>query len=153
MRKLVAASLMLLLSAAASPATETHRDVVATVVALANEMARNATEMHPERNSHLIPDTDKVVYVSLGYPIRGKDYLKTLSESYGQRRSQSLVWDKCEVTPIGHDAAAFTGWATMTEVSTTGEKKTQRAIFTAVFAKTDSGWKRILAQKSLLDEE
>ncbi len=61
--------------------------------------------------------------------------------------------DKWEVTPVGHDAAVFTGWATMTEVSLAGETKTQHVIFTEVFAKTAAGWKRVIAQKSLVDEE
>ena len=135
------------------PAADHHADkLVATIVSLANEMARNATDMHPERNAHLIPDTNNVVYVSFGYPIRGKDYLKTLAESYSKRTSQSLVWGKWEVTPICDNAALFTGWATMTEVSKVGEKKMQHAIFTEVFAKTATGWKRVIAQKSLLDE-
>ncbi len=126
--------------------------LVEKVVELADEMVRNASEMHPERNAHLIPDTDNVVYVSFGYPITGKDYLKTLAESYANRKSLSFVWDKWEVTPIGDNAAVFTGWATTSEVSKTGETKTQRVIFTEVFAKTADGWKRIIAQKSLLDE-
>jgi hypothetical protein len=153
MRKLASALLLLALLPGSVPASDHKTDkLVATVVSLANEMARNATDMHPERNAHLIPDTNNVVYVSFGYPIRGKDYLKTLAESYSKRTSQSLVWDKWEVTPICDDAAVFTGWATMTEVSNAGEKKTQHAIFTQVFAKTASGWKRVIAQKSLLDE-
>lgn len=128
-------------------------DLVRTVVALAQEMAKNASDMHPERNGALIPDTDKVVYVSFGYPMTGKQYLPTLRDSYAKRRSLSHHWDRWEVTPIGHDAAVFTGWATMTEESLAGETKTQHVIFTEVFAKTPDGWKRVIAQKSLLDEE
>ena len=128
-------------------------DLVRTVVGLAQDMAKNASDMHPERNAALIPDTDKVVYVSFGSPITGKQYLPTLGASYAKRRQQSQHWDHWEVTPIGHDAAVFTGWATMTEASLTGETTTQHVIFTEVFAKTASGWKRVIAQKSLLDEE
>ena len=153
MSKLAPAFALLLLLSGSGLASEHNADkLVATVVSLATEMARNATNMHPERNSHLIPNTNHVVYVSSGFPIRGKDYLKTLAESYSKRSSQSLVWDKWEVTPICENAAVFTGWATMTEVSNAGHKTTQHAIFTEVFAKTASGWKRLIAQKSLLDE-
>ena len=153
MRKLALALVLIALLPGSVPASDMKTDdLVATVVSLANEMARNATDMHPERNAHLIPTTNQVVYVSNGYPIRGNDYLKTLAESYSKRSSQRLVWDKWEVTPICPDAAVFTGWATMTEVSSAGEKKTQHAIFTEVFAKTASGWKRVIAQKSPLDE-
>ncbi|HEY6033772.1 MAG TPA: hypothetical protein VIV58_05915 [Kofleriaceae bacterium] len=133
--------------------TKAHDDeLVRTVVGLAQDMAKNATEMHPERNAALIPDTDKVVYVSFGYPMTGREYLPTLRESYAKRRSLSHHWDRWEVTPLGHDAAVFTGWATMTEVSLDGETKTQHVIFTEVFEKTDAGWKRVIAQKSPLDE-
>lgn len=152
MGKLVIASLMIIMSSDAAPAADQNSDLTATVVSLAKEMARNASEMHPERNAHLIPNTDKVVYVSFGYPITGKDYIKTLADSYGKRQSLSFVWDKWEVTPIGRDAAVFTGWGTIAEVSRSGEKKSQRVIFTEVFAKSADGWKRIIAQKSLLDE-
>jgi len=128
-------------------------ELVRTIVGLAQDMAKNASEMHPERNAALIPDTDKVVYVSFGYPMTGKQYLPTLRDSYAKRRSLSQHWDRWEVTPLGHDAAIFTGWATTTEVSLDGETKTQHVIFTEVFEKTVAGWKRVIAQKSLLDEE
>ena len=153
--RIAVAVLALLAPACAHSHVATHTDdeLVRTVVGLAQDMARNASEMHPERNAPLIPDTDKVVYVSFGSPMTGKEYLPTLRESYAKRRSQSHHWDKWEVTPIGNDAAVFTGWATMTEVSLTGETKTQHVIFTEVFAKTPAGWKRVIAQKSLLDED
>jgi len=146
-------SLMIVTTAdAAEPPRSADAELVRTVVGLAQQMAKNASEMHPERNAALIPDTDKVVYVSFGYPMTGKQYLPTLLESYGKRKSLSHHWDKWEVTPIGHDAAVFTGWATMSEESLSGEEKTQHVIFTEVFAKTSAGWKRVIAQKSLLDE-
>jgi hypothetical protein len=150
-----AAVLLMFLTAADAPAAPGAGNdaLVRTVVALAQEMARNASQMHPERNAHLIPDTDKVVYVSFGYPMTGKQYLPTLRQSYAKRKSLSHHWDKWEVTPIGPNAAVFTGWATMSEESLSGEKKTQHVIFTEVFAKTSQGWKRLIAQKSLLDEE
>lgn len=148
------AFIALLLLATDAPARTTASDaqLIRTVVALAQLMSINASAMHPERNAALIPDTDRVVYVSNGYPIRGRDYLRTLSETYATRKSQRLRWTKWEVTPIGKDAAVFTGWATMTEESHGGVKKTGRYIFTEVFAKTDAGWKRVIAQKSPLDE-
>lgn len=146
---------LIFVAAGDAPAAPQKRtdSLVRTVVGLAQEMAKNASDMHPERNAHLIPDTDKVVYVSFGYPMTGKEYLPTLKDSYSKRRSLSHHWDKWEVTPIGTDAAVFTGWATMREESLSGEKKTQHVIFTEVFAKTPGGWKRLIAQKSLLDEE
>lgn len=136
----------------AAPASGSDEDISRVVVGLAQDMAKNASDMHPERNAALIPDTDKVVYVSFGSPMTGKEYLPTLRESYAKRRSLSHHWDKWEVTPLGRDAAVFTGWATMSEVSLTGEARTQHVIFTEVFARTGTGWKRVIAQKSLLDE-
>jgi hypothetical protein len=144
---------LMIVTAADAPAAPQNSDeeLVRTVVGLAQRMAKNASEMHPERNADLIPDTDKIVYVSFGYPMTGKEYLPTLRESYGKRRSLSHRWDKWEVTPIGANPAVFTGWATMSEESLSGERKTQHVIFTEVFAKTAAGWKRVIAQKSLLD--
>ena len=152
----VMASLALLgtTAVAAPPRSADHGDaeLVRTVVGLAQEFARNATNMHPERNARMIPDTQKVVYVSNGYPIRGHDYVATLSKAYATRKSQLLRWDKWEVTPIGKDAAVFTGWATMSEETREGHRKTGKYIFTTVFAKTSAGWKRVIAQKAPLEE-
>lgn len=146
--------LAMLLSAADTPAGAPAADeLTKTVTALAQRMASNASQMHPERNADLIPDTDQVVYVSFGSPITGKEYVKTLTASYAQRKSLNHVWTKWEVTPISANAAVFTGWATISEESLAGDKKTQHVIFTEVFAKTTAGWKRVIAQKSLLDEE
>ena len=148
-------TLLILLGAADAPtgsAAQEH-ELTATVVTLAHDMARNASQLAPERNAHLIPETDKVVYVSNGYPIRGKDYLSTLGDSYSKRKSLTHTWEKWEVTAIPPNGAVFTGWGTISEESLSGEKKTERVIFTMVFAKTDAGWKRVIAQKSRLDEE
>ena len=156
MRSCIAFVLALAVQACVSssqPAVATDAELERTVVGLAQLMAQNASDMHPERNAVLIPDTDKVVYVSFGYPMTGKEYLPTLRESYAKRKSLSHHWDKWQVTPIGPNAAVFTGWATMSETSLAGETKTQHVIFTEVFAKTRDGWKRVIAQKSLLDEE
>lgn len=150
---LLGAGAVLMATAGAAPGPGAHDAALErTVVALANEFARNATALHPERNAHLIPDTNKVVYVSNGSPIRGHEYVHSLTGAYAARRSASLHWDKWEVTPIGPDAAAFTGWSTMSEETHGGHKKSGRYIFTAVFAKTPTGWKRVLAQKSPLVE-
>ena len=151
--KFVLTAMPLLLLGAAPPPAAGDAELQKTVVALAKEMAANATAMHPELNAQLIPDTDKVVYVSNGFPIRGRDYLKTLRESYAARKSQSQVWTRWEVTPIGRDAAVFTGWATMSEESSAGEKRSGHYIFTEVFARTSDGWKRVIAQKAKLDED
>jgi hypothetical protein len=148
----IPAALLLISNTTPEPPQGGNDELVKTVVGLAQEMAKNASEMHPERNARFIPDTDKVVYVSAGYPIRGNEYLQTLREAYAGRKSQSQVWDKWEVTPISSDAAVFTGWATMKEISRSGEKKVAHFIFTEVFARTANGWKRVIAQKALLDD-
>ncbi|MEO7276708.1 MAG: hypothetical protein ABIW33_01640 [Sphingomicrobium sp.] len=150
----LAGSALLAFAPAQAAPTRNHGDAALerTVVALANEFARNATALHPERNAHLIPDTQKVVYVSNGVPIRGHQYVKQLTSAYAARRSASLHWDKWEVTPVGKDAAVFTGWSTMSEETHHGVKKRGHYIFTAVFAKTAAGWKRVIAQKSPLVE-
>ena len=139
-------------SAEDRPATS-DAALVRTVTALANEMAANASRRDVKANAHLIPDTDRVVYVSKGVPVSGKEYVEGLGEFYARHRSLSHVWTKMEITPIGPDAAAFTGWATLTAETLAGEKQVERAIFTAVFARTPDGWKRVLAQKAILRED
>lgn len=155
MRRILAIGCLVLLAGARAPEARqvtlgNDDQVTRTVVALAEQMFKNASDMHPERSARFIPDTDKVVYVSFGHPMTGKQYVPVLQRTYATRRAQELRWDKVEVTPIDDHAAAFTGWATQREESHAGDKKVTHLIFTAVFAKTPTGWKRLIAQKSVL---
>jgi hypothetical protein len=153
MRRILAIGCLLLLAGAPAPRPRQAapaNDVTRTVVALAEQMFKNASDMHPERSAQYIPDTDKVVYVSFGHPMTGKEYVPVLQRTYATRKRQELRWDKVEVTPIDDHAAAFTGWATIREESHAGETKVTHLIFTSVFAKTSTGWKRLIAQKSVL---
>jgi hypothetical protein len=124
-----------------------------TITALANEMAENASARNVEGNLHLIPKTDKVVYVSNGAPITGDEYAKELGASYASRSQISFRWDRLEITPIGNNAAAVTGWATVSVTPAGGQPTSGRYIFTMVFANDGAGWKRVLAQKSVLRED
>jgi ketosteroid isomerase-like protein len=142
-------------SCADAPVSEApaEADVAQIAVSLSHEMARNASNLDAQANARFIPDTEKVVYVSKGVPVTGKEYGAGLSEFYANQKSISWSWDKWEVTPIGQQAAVFTGWATIKAESKAGEQVTERAIFTQVFAKTASGWQRVIAQKALLADE
>lgn len=124
-----------------------------TVVGLAQEMAQNASRLDARSNSRFIQDTTNVVYVSKGVPVTGKNYVRSLGEFYSKQKSISWTWDKWEVTPIGLDAAVFTGLATIKGEPKEGKSWTEHAIFTQVFQKTPSGWKRIIAHKSLLESK
>jgi hypothetical protein len=61
--------------------------------------------------------------------------------------------DKLEITPIGNNAAAVTGWATISVTPIDGKAISQRYIFTMTFVNDGAGWKRIIAQKSVLKED
>lgn len=136
-----------------TPTTRPAGALEETIVGLANEMTENASSLDVRRNLPLIPETNKVVYVSDGVPITGNEYAKELGASYRSRRHLSFHWDRWEVTPIGEAAAAYTGWATVTIESGNGETTTQRYIYTMVFANDGKGWKRILAQKAVLRDD
>ena len=65
----------------------------------------------------------------------------------------SFRWDRLEITPIGKNAAAVSGWATVSVTPVGGQPVSGRYIFTMVFANDGAGWKRVLAQKSVLRED
>jgi hypothetical protein len=116
-------------------------------VRLAQEMAASASRLDAASNGRLIPQTTRVVYVSNGNPITGKQYVETLGRYYASLKTLDLKWDKWEVVPVGVDAAVFTGWASAATVDLAGKREAGRAIFTMVFARDATGWKRVIAQK------
>jgi ketosteroid isomerase-like protein len=145
----------LMFTACASRSTSTSSDpeLEKTITTLLNEIAANTSARDVQSNLHLIPKTDKVVYVSDGIPITGNEYAKELGESYASRSQMSFHWDKLEITPIGDNTAAVTGWATASVTPIGGQPVSGRYIFTMVFANDGTGWKRIIAQKSVLKED
>jgi len=116
-------------------------------VRLAQEMAASASRRDAASNGRLIPQTTRVVYVSNGNPITGKQYVDTLGRYYASLETLDFKWDKWEVVPVGVDAAVFTGWASARTVDLAGKSEAGRAIFTMVFARDATGWKRVIAQK------
>lgn len=116
-------------------------------VRLAQEMAAAAGRRDVKSLEKLIPQTDRVAYVSNGHPITGKQYAETLGGYYASLKSLDFKWDRWEVFPVGDRAAVFTGWANVKTVSLKGESESARALFTMVFADDGSGWKRVIAQK------
>ena len=145
----------LMFAACAQQATPIASDpeLEKTVTALANEMAANASARDVQSSLHLIPQTDKVIYVSDGAPITGDEYAKELGTSYASRSQMSFRWDRLEITPIGNNAAAVTGWATVSVTPIDGQPVNGRYIFTMTFANDGTGWKRVIAQKSVLKED
>jgi SnoaL-like domain len=118
-----------------------------TAVRLAQEMAASAARRDVKTLEQLIPQTDRVVYVSNGHPITGRLYGETLGKYYASLEALEFHWDKWEVTPIADKAAVFTGWASVRTVDRQGHDERARAIFTMVFADDGTGWKRVIAQK------
>jgi hypothetical protein len=122
-------------------------DASAMAVRLAQEMAASASRRDAASNGRLIPQDTRVVYVSNGNPITGKQYVETLGRYYASLKTLDFKWDKWEVVPIGANAAVFTGWASVGTVDLAGKSEAGRAIFTMVFARDATGWKRVIAQK------
>jgi len=116
-------------------------------VRLAQEMAAAASRRDVKSLEKLIPQTDRVAYVSNGHPITGRKYAETLGAYYRSLKSLDFKWDRWEVFPVGDRAAVFTGWASAKTVDQKGDAETGRALFTMVFADDGSGWKRVIAQK------
>jgi hypothetical protein len=122
-------------------------DAAAMAVQLAQQMAAAASHRDAASNGKLIPQNARVVYVSNGNPITGKQYVETLGRYYASLKTLDFKWDKWEVVPIGANAAVFTGWASVGTVDQAGKSEAGRAIFTMVFARDATGWKRVIAQK------
>jgi hypothetical protein len=118
-----------------------------TAVRLAQEMAASASRRDVKSLEKLIPQTDRVAYVSNGRPITGRRYAETLGQYYASLKSLDFKWDRWEVFPLGERAAVFTGWASARTVDQQGASEAGRALFTMVFADDGTGWKRMIAQK------
>jgi SnoaL-like protein len=116
-------------------------------VRLAQEMAAAAGRRDVKALEKLIPQTDRVAYVSNGHPITGRRYAETLGAYYASLKTLDFKWDRWEVFPIADKAAVFTGWANVRTVDQKGEVEAAQALFTMVFADDGSGWKRVIAQK------
>jgi hypothetical protein len=116
-------------------------------VRLAQQMAESASRRDVKSLEKLIPQTDRVVYVSNGNPITGRRYGETLGKYYASLKVLDFHWDRWEVSALGDRAAVFTGWASVRTVDRAGRDERARAIFTMVFADDGTGWKRVLAQK------
>ncbi len=122
-------------------------DAAEMAVRLAQEMAAAASRRDAASNGKLIPQNGRVVYVSNGNPITGVQYVETLGRYYASLETLDFKWDKWEIVPLGADAAVFTGWASVRTVERAGKSEAGRAIFTMVFARDATGWKRVIAQK------
>src|SRR5436305_615617 len=99
-------------------------------VRLAQEMAADAARRDVKSLEKLIPQTDRVAYVSNGHPITGKQYAETLGGYYATLKSLDFKWERWEVFPVGDRAAVFTGWANVKTVDLKGESESARALFT-----------------------
>jgi ketosteroid isomerase-like protein len=129
-----------------------ERASAAVGLRLANEMAAAASRLDVAALARFIPQTDDVVYVSNGNPIRGNEYLKVMGDFYGTLSKLDFKWAKSEAVPISENAVAFTGWSDVHIVTKKGETETEHAVFTMVFVRGDDGWKRAIAHKTVLKE-
>src|SRR5215470_8189756 len=89
-------------------------------VRLAQEMAAAASRRDVKSLEKLIPQTDRVAYVSNGHPITGRKYAETLGAYYDTLKVLDFKWEHWEVIPLGERAATFTGWANVRTVDQKG---------------------------------
>jgi hypothetical protein len=144
----VAAAALAVLGVAAGRASKQAEPASSELaVRLAQEMAQGASRRDVKSLERFIPKTGRVVYVSNGNPITGLDYARVLGQYYSTLQELDLKWDKWEAFPAGESAAVFTGWASVKAVDRHGQTETAKAIFTMVFARDATGWKRVIAQK------
>ncbi len=110
-------------------------------VRLAQEMAAAASRRDVASNAKLIPQTDRVAYVSNGHPVTGRQYAETLGPYYALAQEPRLqVGSVMRSSLIGERAAVFTGWANVKTVDQKGGEEAAKALFTMVFADDGSGW-------------
>jgi ketosteroid isomerase-like protein len=129
-----------------------ERASAAVGLRLANEMAAAASRLDVAALAKFIPQTDAVVYVSNGNPIRGNEYLKVMGDFYSTLSKLDFKWAKSEAVPISDNAVAFTGWSDVQIMTKKGESEAEHAVFTMVFVRGDDGWKRVIAHKTVLKE-
>jgi hypothetical protein len=122
------------------------------VVEQAHQMADIISNRDVERLMKFIPQTDKVVYVSDGFPITGDAYRKEIGDFYSSLTSLEFKWERWETMPLSDSAVVFTGWANISSETLTGERVFERAVFTTVWDLEPSGWKRVIAHKTILSE-
>lgn len=138
--------------ATAQPGSRAERASAEVGIRLANEMAAAASRLDVAALARFIPQTDAVVYVSNGNPIRGNEYRRVMGDFYGTLSKLEFKWEKVEAVPIAENAVAFTGWSDVHMVTLKGEAEAERAVFTMVFVRGDDGWKRVIAHKTVLKE-
>lgn len=122
------------------------------VVQQAHEMAEIISHRDAAGLMKYIPETDKVVYVSAGFPITGNGYLKEIGDFYASLKSLEFKWLRWETVQLSETVVIFTGWANTSFEKLTGEREAESAVFTMVWAREASGWKRVIAHKSILDD-
>ena len=122
------------------------------VVQTAHEMASTISRLDVEGLLQFIPETDAVVYVSDGFPIRGDEYRKEIGEYYQTLKSLNFKWERWETVPLSDTIVIFTGWANTSFETLAGEQGSEQAVFTMVWMLDSSGWKRVIAHKTILSD-
>jgi hypothetical protein len=121
-----------------------------SVTAHANELAQAISHRDAAGAARLVQPGDYVVYVSDGFPIRGRDYRTVLGRFYGGMKTIAFSWDSSEVRAIDSHTGVFTGWARIVMADTTGRHSVDRSIFTLVYARRASAWEMVIAHKTTL---
>lgn len=148
------ASFVLLLGTGCAAASRTgshHEKATAQVgYRLASQVAAAASNLDVDAITPLIPQTERVVYVSNGHPITGTEYREIMGAFYGSLQRLDWTWEKWEAFPTSDDSVVFTGWANVVAVRRDGERLVERAIHTMLFVREKDGWKRVISHKTNL---
>lgn len=121
-----------------------------TVDSITNRLAKAISYRDAEAAAEYVPRDDRIVYVSNGVPIRGREYVAILSDYYQRLDSLTFVWEKKEFSFLEPNAVLMVGWATILATEKGGKKTEDKAVFTFVYHRVGSRWSMALAHKASL---
>lgn len=121
-----------------------------SVEAIATELAAAVSHRDADAAARRVREDDRVVYVSDGLVIRGRDYRSTLRRFYSGMSRIEFRWDSTEVRVLDDRTAVFTGWARIALTDNTGREKVERAVTTMTCAQRDGWWEMVAGHKTTL---
>ncbi len=134
-----------------SRVTESERRAMRdTVDSITNRLAAAISSRNADAAAEYVPRDERIVYVSNGVPICGREYVATLSDYYDRLDSLTFTWDKKEFSFLEPNAVLMVGWASILAIDKTGKTTQDKAIFTFAYHRVGSTWTMAIAHKSSL---
>ena len=131
--------------------TESERRAMRdTVDSITNRLAAAISSRNAEAAAEYVPRDERIVYVSNGVPIRGREFVAILSDYYQRLDSLTFAWEKKEFSFLEPNAVLMVGWATILATEKTGKKTHDKAVFTFAYHRVGSSWSMALAHKASL---